>query len=475
MRDNRFTLFGLLLLWSFAAEAGPKIEHWTTNQGTRVYFVEAKGLPLIDIRVMFDAGSARDGEQFGVASLTSALLDSGAGEWDAGAIAERIEGVGAMLSTNVSRDSASLSLRSLTEPRILDSVLETAHTVLIAANFAADDFNRDKNRTLAALKQREESPGQLANMAYYQALYGDHPYAHPTSGETTTVERLKRADLVSFYRRYYVAANAIVVIVGEVDRSKAESIVATLMNGMAVGEQAAPLPDVTVAAKGSVERIDFPSTQTHIFSGSAAVRRGDADHFTLYVGNHILGGSGLLSDISQAVREERGLAYSAYSYFSPMRRKGPFTMGLQTRNDQADEALTVMNQTLASFLKDGPTEQQLVAAKKNITGGFVLRIDSNSKLLGYVAMIGFYGLPLDYLDHFNEKVEAVTLPMIRDAFKRHLNPERFKTVLVGGKAAPEADAVKAKRPLVGPSKKGQPPVETGSDGKITTAEKKSEK
>jgi len=165
--------------------------------------------------------------------------------------------------------------------------------------------------------------------------------------------------------------------------------------------------------------------------GQPGVKRGDPDYYALYVGNHVLGGSGLVSRLSDEIREKRGLAYSSYSYFLPMREFGPFQLGLQTRNDQVDEALKVVHELLKNFLEKGPTQEELTASKKNLTGGFPLRISSNSKILGYVAMIGFYGLPLDYLDTFNAKVDTLTVEDVQDDFKRRVNPERLITVLVG--------------------------------------------
>jgi zinc protease len=160
--------------------------------------------------------------------------------------------------------------------------------------------------------------------------------------------------------------------------------------------------------------------------------RKDPDFFPLYVGNHILGGSGLVSQLYEEVREKRGLSYSVYSAFIPMQKKGPFILGLQTRNDQLEEALGVLRETLQRFHDQGPTDKELVAAKKNITGGFALRIDSNSKIIEYLAVIGFYGLPLDYLETFNDKVMAVTREQIRDAFQRRVHPDVMATVIVGG-------------------------------------------
>jgi len=407
--------------------------------GARVYFVRNPELPLVDIQVVFDAGSARDGDKYGLATLTASLLDSGAGEWDADTIARRLEDVGASLSTGASRDSSWLDLRSLTETDKLEKALTTAAEILAKPRFAQGDFRREKKRLLLALKQRGESPSQLAGVMFFKALYGDHPYAHPVEGEPETVALLRPQDLAEFHRRYYVANNAIVVIVGAFSQEQARKVAQRLTMRLPVGEQAPPIPAVPESAEARTLRKPFPSTQTHVYTGLPVLRRGDPDYFPLYVGNHVLGGGGFTSRIVKQVREKRGLSYSAYSYFMPMRGKGPFMAALQTRNEQAWPALKVLDQTIREFLDNGPTEEELQAAKKNITGGFVLRYDSNAKLADYVAMIGFYGLPLDYLETFPQRVEAVTRQQIIDAFRRRLDPERFQTVLVGGGAVSDGN------------------------------------
>ena len=180
---------------------------------------------------------------------------------------------------------------------------------------------------------------------------------------------------------------------------------------------------------------DTPSTQTHIYAGQPGMRRLDPDYFPLYVGNHILGGSGLVSLLSEEVREKRGLSYRVYSYFLPMSDLGPFLLGLQTKTSQAAEAQKVLMDTLMRFATEGPTEDELKAAKQNITGGFPLRIASNAKIAQYLASIGFYRLPLDYLDRFNERVEGVSAEQIRGAFQRRVHPNR----LAGGIVGPEKE------------------------------------
>jgi len=186
----------------------------------------------------------------------------------------------------------------------------------------------------------------------------------------------------------------------------------------------------------SIERvIEHPSAQSHVLIGQPGVARSDPDYFPLLVGNHILGGGGMTSRLYEEVRERRGLSYSVYSFFIPYQQPGPFQVGLQTRRDQAQDAVSVVRKVLSDFVTDGPTAAELDAAKQNLIGGFALRIDSNQKILGYLAVIGFYRLPLDYLDTFTTRIESVTLEQIRAAFARHVEPNRLATVVVGAPAA----------------------------------------
>ena len=422
--------------WSdLAARAEPvatHIEHWTTANDVRVYYVQAPELPMLDVRVVFDAGSARDGDKPGLALLTNALLEQGAGGLDADAIAEGLEGLGAQMGSGAERDMAWLTLRSLTDPALLEPALALFAKVLTQPRFAAADLERERQRMLVGLQYKEQRPGEVAERAFFSALYGDHPYGSPKDGTPGSVRALQAADLRAYYERHYVARNAVLALVGDLDRERAERLAEELSAGLASGAPAPALPQVADLEGPVSERIRMSASQSHVLLGVPGKSRTDPDYFTLFVGNHVLGGSGLVSRISEEVREKRGLSYSAYSYFMPMARRGPFQLGLQTRNEQVDEALQVLRDTLVRFRAEGPTEEELIAAKRNITGGFPLRIDSNRKIVEYIAMIGFYGLPLDYLDRFNERVEAVTAEQIRDAFQRRVDPGRMVTVVVGG-------------------------------------------
>ena len=435
MKYPRSILLALCLLAFHAtAWATPEIQHWTTARGGRVYFVPTEGLPLVDIRLVFDAGSARDGEKYGLANLTSGMLDTGAGEWDADAIAQRLENVGALLNTGAGRDSAYLTLRSLTLPDKLATALETAKMVLAHPRFDGRDFDREKNRALLAIKQQGEDPGEIAEIAFMKALYGAHPYAHPAEGLRETVEKLSREDLVDFHQRTYTVKNGVIVIVGQVQRSEAERMAEQLLADLPEGEPMPALPEPESLTGSETVKSEFPSEQTHVYAGVHGMKINDPDYFPLYLGNHILGGSGLVSRIMEEVREKRGYAYNAYSYFVPMRVTGPFEIGLQTKNAQTEAALKVAIKTVQDFIDTGPTDQELEAAKKNIMGGFVLRLDSNQKLTAEVASIAFFNRPLDYLNTFPRKIQAVTREDVKRAFKARVDTGKLLTILVGGGA-----------------------------------------
>lgn len=421
-----------LLLCSTALHASPAIQHWQTNNGAQVYFVAAPELPMVDIQVVFDGGAARDGSKGGVATMTSAMIDEGAAGMDADQIAEASDSVGAMMGFSAHQDMAIASLRSVTDAKLLDPAVALFSKVLSQPDFPPEALERIRNNMLIALQAKRQQPASLARDAYMLALYGNHPYGKPSSGDEASLKALSREDLRSHYQRFYVANNAVIAIVGDLDRAAAEQLANRIMAPLPAGKAAPAIPEVSALSNANEQRITHPSSQSHLLLGQPGIKRGDEDYFVLYLGNHILGGSGLTSRISDEIREKRGLAYSAYSYFSPMRDFGPYTLGLQTKNASVDEALQVMRDTLIEFRENGPTAAELDAAKKNITGGFPLRLGSNKKIVEYLAMIGFYQLPLDYLDTFNNKIEAITVAQIKDAYQRRINPDKLVTVIVGG-------------------------------------------
>ena len=418
----------IALVAAQSALAGVKIEHWTLPSGARVYFVESRVLPMLDVQVDFAAGSMFDpAGKSGTAALTRSTLDLGAGVRDETAIAEQLADIGATLGGGADTDRASVAVRTLSAPEKREAALDILKNVLQAPRYDAAIFEREKARTVASLKEAMTRPDAIAGKAFWNALYPVHPYGRQATPES--VAALTRDDLAAYHARYYTAANASITLVGDISRAEAEKIAETLIGGLPVGS-AASLPAPPTAPPGSTVKLAHPASQAHVMIGLPAIERGNPDFFPLQVGNYTLGGGGFVSRLMKEVRDARGYAYSVYSYFAPLKQSGPFQIGLQTKRSQANDAIKVSRDVLAGFLKNGPSAEELEAAKANLTGSFPLRLDSNKKILDNVAVIGFYGLPLDYLDRYQANVQAVTVDDVKRAFSRHVRLENLITVTV---------------------------------------------
>lgn len=428
---------GVLGLLLNTAQATPQIQYWQTDSGARVYFVSVDDIPMVDVRIVFDAGSARDGftprKLAGTALMTNGLLAEGAAGRSAQQLAENFANVGAQFSNGALKDMAWLSLRSLREDKYLQPALNNLQAILNQPDFPEQAFQRERERLKIAVKSKKQSPGAIASDRFYQELYRDHPYASPSEGTEQSLSQLTRRDLQQFYQQYYVARNAVISVVGQLSRVQAEQLVDELLADLPAGKAPQSLPEVAPLREAKTVQIDFPSAQSTVLMGQVGMARGDADYLALYLANHAFGGSGFGSRLMHEVREKRGLAYSAYSYFSPMAQAGPFQIGLQTRNDQVQQALQVVRQELHHYIAEGPGEDELQDSLKNITGGFPLRIDSNKKIVEYLSMIGFYQLPLDYLDTFVSRINQQTRDNVHAALQRRLHEDKMLTIIVGGK------------------------------------------
>lgn len=432
MFANFFVRAGVLLMLTSPVFAGLPIQHWQSASGAQVYFVENHNLPILDVSVDFAAGSSQDQpEKAGVAAMTQGMLALGAGGMSDDDISGQLADLGALLGGNFDLDRAGLSLRTLSSERERSKAVALFATILQKPDFPADILMREKARSIAGLREAATQPESIASKAFSKALYGSHPYALSEAVEPETLEKITRDDLRTFYQARYVRNGAIVALIGDITRTQAEQLVEQLTAGLPQGAAPPVLPAVPLPQQASEQRIPHPAAQSHILLGYPGIKRGDPDYFPLYVGNYILGGGGFVSRLTEEVREKRGLAYSVYSYFMPLREAGPFQIGLQTKREQADQSLALVKETLKKFVKEGPTSKELKAAKDNLTGGFALRLDSNNKVLEYLEVIGFYGLPLNWLDDYVNQVNKVTVAQIKDAFSRRIKPSTMVTVVVG--------------------------------------------
>jgi zinc protease len=442
-RLRRFSVLSLVLALTGVigtATAAIPIEHWVHASGARVYLVTSPTIPMLDVQINVDGGGRRDPAALaGLASATAGMLSAGVRAHgdrpalDENQLSEAWVDLGAQFGASAGSDRFSLSLRTLTREDLLTGAVRLAAHQLAAPAWPEAVWQRDRERQLASLREADTRPATLAGRAFARAVYQGHPYGQEPTADTLMA--IGVADMRDFFRRHVVACRAQVSLVGAIDRATADRVVGKLMAPLQAHgcENLPAVAEVQALAQAVEQRLPFDAAQAQVLVGQPGYPRNDPDFFALLVGNHILGGGGFTSRLTHEVREQRGLSYSVYSYFAPGLHAGAFQLGLTTRPDQADLALSVARDVVARFVADGPTAVELQAAKDNLVNGFGLRLDSNRKLLDNVANIAWNGLPLDYLDHWTDRVEAVTVDDVRRAFQRVLQPDRMVTVVVGGR------------------------------------------
>ncbi len=421
-----------------AAHAVLPIAHWTQASGARVHLVESRSIPMVDVQIDLDAGSRRDPvAQPGLAAVAASQLASGirahgaAPALNENQLGEAWADLGASFGAVATGDRLSFSLRSLSDPELLEQAVQLAARQMAQPAYPEAVWRRDREKMAAAIRESLTRPGSVAQIRFAEAVYGGHPYGWRSTPES--LARIGVADLRRWHAQALRPCRAVISVVGDVDRARADALVQRLLALWPQGacEPLPPVAEVPALTAAQDLRVPFASAQAHVLIGQPGYPRRDPDFFALLVGNHILGGGGFTSRLTAQVREQRGLSYSVYSSFAPAMHAGAFSVGLQTRPDQAARAVEVARQVVQDFVAQGPSEAELQAAKANLVGGFALRIDSNRKLLENVANIAWNRLPLDYLDTWTDQVERVTAADVRRAFARVLAPERMVTVVVG--------------------------------------------
>ena len=421
----------LLLLFVSSAQAKLDIKHWTTPEGAKVFFAQTKGLPILDIQLNFDAAASRDGDQFGLASLTSALLGTATQYHNEEQIINAFEAVGAQFSNSSLKDMSIVSLRTLTRQSILKKSLDIFTEVIAQPSFEQTYLTREKRQTLRAIEAAKQSPASVASLAFDKAVFADHPYAHAKIGTQETISQISLKDIKHHYQQYYVAKNLTIALVGDISKAQAKQIARQISHGLNIGEKAKVNSIVLPLEQLQTIHIEFPSKQTHLLIGQAGINRSHPDYYPLYLGNHIFGGSGLTSILSDEIREKKGLAYSAYSYFTKMQSNGFFMMRMQTKNSQTEEAKKIAIRTLEYFITHPMAQQQLQDGKDNIIGGFALETASNANILTYLSIIGFYNLPLDYLSGFTDKIKDISAEDIQKSYERLIDMDKLIVLSVG--------------------------------------------
>ena len=454
----------LLAFFAQSSMAALPIEHVKLPGGMEVYWVTVQSLPMVDVQIDFDAGARKEpADRVGLSSVVAMMLNKGvkaqgkSPALDENQIGQAWADLGAVFMASASDDRMSVYIRSLSTEAVLGQAVELAYRQITAPSFSAPIWSREKSRLLSDLKESFTQPSPVAARAFKAAVMQDHPYGRSmTEG---SIKAIEVSHLRAFHARYLGTCQTKMSVVGALERDQVLKLANTLAqqlpassacgastrtsaqdakNGGSVTKDVSDKRLDALSAVKSLEaaqriNIPFNSAQSHVLMGQPGIDRADPRYFPLTVGNYILGGGGFVSRLTEQVREKRGLSYSVYSYFAPALQAGPFTIGLQTRRDQTEQALAVVQDVLEEFVREGPTPDELQAAKDNLIGGFALRIDSNKKLLDNVANIAWFDLPLDYLDTWSQRVQQVSVNDIHEAFKGLIRPQKMVTVVVGAK------------------------------------------
>lgn len=407
------------------------IERWKTSQGTPVVFYQAMEIPMLDISLAFRAGTAYDGPRFGLSTLTTRLMNQGNGGLDATEIANRLENTGAQYSNENNRDMALMSLRTLTNPELLQQAVDTFALMAAHPDFPEKAFEREKNQQRMAIRHALESPDDVANQTFFQALYQNHPYAHPVNGELKTLDPITIEDVRRFHKTLFVSKNATIVLVGALEKSQAEQLAEQLSKNLPEGNAAPHVPKTKALSESMDINVPFPSSQTVLRLGQLGITHHDPRYFPLMVGNYTLGGGSLVSRLAEELREKRGLTYGVSSQFVPLPERGPFIIGLATKGAQAATAETLTRETLTQFIQTGPSTDELTAAKEYLVGSFPLSLATNQSMASILLKMAFYKLPDDYLDTYTDNIRAVDIEKIKTAFQQSIQPNRLLQVMVG--------------------------------------------
>jgi zinc protease len=439
----KYTFFTMLLMAGVitSAHAILPIEKLDPFKGAQAYLVQTKALPMVDIEISIDAGDRYDpAVKSGLATVAGQLMNYGAksekGALTEEQIADEIADLGANLGVSVGGERAVMRIRTLSRKDLRDRAVQLASAMLSAPIYDAKILAREKQRMTTALLESETKPESVLDRRFRKSVYGNYPLAN--SPTVQSIANISATDLQQFHKQFYRGDRMIISIVGDVSKAEAAEIVQGLLQR--VPQSGLPIAKLPEFNRSPVEplsqrevTIPFDSQQAHIAMGMTAVTRSNPDFFPLLVGNYVLGGGGFVSRLVSEVRENRGLAYSVFSYFSPGKDAGIFQAGLQTKNDQAALALEVMSSTIAQFIADGPTQSELDAAKANLMNGYPLRIDNNRKLLDYVSTIAWNNLPLDTMETWTKQVEEVGLDQVKATFQKYLAMDRMKIVVLGAK------------------------------------------
>ena len=418
----------------------PTIQQFKTKAGVPVRFVQTTALPIVDIDLRFNAGSARDGSisstGFGIANMTATMLTQGSKRLDENEFTRAVETLGINLNSSAYKDMFIVSLRSLSDDKHLLPAVDLMTQMLSEPAFDDSILARNKARLLVGLQQQKQDPNSLASIAFSEALYGEHPYAHPSAGTLESVPTIKKQQLIDFKNRYLVAANASVAITGNLTLEQAKKLAEDITSKLPKGQPATELPEPKPLSQAKHIHIPFPSTQTTVLMGQLGDKRAtdpqsQQKQTNFAVGNEVLAGGDFNARLMTEIRQNLGYTYGISGSMNPMLARGPYQIGFSTRNDKAraaiDASLAVINDTL----EKGITSTEMRLTTDNLKNSFPMGFASNAGINGLLGMMNFYQLPNSYLTDYVKRVDQVKLSEVNQTMRDTLKPDDFLIVTVG--------------------------------------------
>lgn len=432
LRALKGFLMALALLSTLPSEthAASKIERLVTPAGIEIWFVRDDTLPILSVNFGFFGGSSQDpADRAGVSYMTAALLDEGAGDLDSRAFQERLEQNAISLSFSSDRDTFRGSVRTLTGQQ--DEAFELLRLALNAPRFDQEAIDRIRASVLAGLRRAATNPDEIAGLRWFAKAFPGHPYGRPTKGDEVSINAIDRDAVQRYAKKNLARSNLKIGVVGAIDSAVLIKLIDRAFAALPAKAELVKIPDATPQALGDSEIIDLNIPQTTITFGGAGLQRKDPDYIPAFVLNHVLGGGTFSSRLYREVREKRGLAYSVYSYLATLDHSGLFLGGTSTRNDRAQETLSIIRQEIERIAEDGPTDEELTQAKSYLTGSYSLHFDTSAKVASQLLEIQLDDLGIDYIDRRNALVNAVAAEDVRRAAKRFLTNGKFLVLMVG--------------------------------------------
>ncbi len=429
MRLFTAALLPAVALFAIApAASAMNIEKIVSPSGIEAWLVREQAVPLVTLNYSFHGGSTQDGaEKSGTANLAADLLDEGAGDLDGETFHKRLENHAIELSFQVGRDEFHGSLRSLNEHR--EEAFDLLRLALTAPRFEAEAVERVRRQAISGLQRDTTNPNNISSRRWWQTAFPGHPYGRETKGTLESMPTITADDLRDYVRRVFARNELTLSIVGDVDAKTAGELIDRAFAKLPAKNDLKPVADAKPEGLGRRIVVNLDVPQAVVTFGGQGLARNDPDFMAGYIVNHILGGGSFSSRLYKEVREKRGLAYGVSDSLVWFKRAAVVLGGTATRADRTGDALAIIEAETKRMADDGPTAEELAAAKSYLKGAYALSLDTSSKIAAQLTQIQLDKLGIDYMQRRSAMIDAVTLADAKRVAKRLFGGGMLVTVV----------------------------------------------